>query len=61
MWTNFKAIIESVTVLFLFYVLVLGPRSMWDLKSATKDQTHTPCIGRQSPSPWTTREVPSNH
>ena len=21
---------------------------MWDLSSLTKDQTHTPCIGRQS-------------
>lgn len=28
---NFKA------VLLLFYVSVFGPRSMWDLKSTTKD------------------------
>ena len=24
-----------------------------------RDRTRTPCIGRQSPSHWTTREVPS--
>ena len=29
---------------------------MWDLRSPTKDQTHTPCTGRSSP--WTIREVP---
>ena len=31
---------------------------MWDLNSPTRDQTHTPCIGRQSLNHWTTREVP---
>ena len=31
---------------------------MWDLSSPTKDQTHIPCIGRQSLNHWTTREVP---
>ena len=56
-----KPFFESVTVLLLFYVLVFGPRSMWDLKSTTKDRTHTPCVGRQSPNPWTTREILPNH
>ena len=27
--------------------------------SWTRDQTHVPCIGRQTPNPWTTREVPT--
>ena len=31
---------------------------MWDLTSLTRDQTCTPCIGRQSVNHWTTREVP---
>ena len=38
----FKVIIEFVTILLLFYVLVLWPRGMWDLSSPTRDQTCTP-------------------
>ena len=30
---------------------------MWDLSSLTRDGTLIPCIGRQSPKYWTTREV----
>ena len=30
-WTNFKAIIEFVALLFLFYVLAFWPRGIWDL------------------------------
>ena len=45
----------------VFYVLVFWPRDMWDLSSPTRDQTHTPCIGRQSLHHWTTREVPFHH
>ena len=41
-----KVFIEFVTALLLFYVMVLWPRGMWDLSSLTRDQTHTPCIGR---------------
>ena len=33
------------------------PRAMWDLSSPTRNRTHNPCIGRQSPNHWTTREV----
>ena len=58
MWTIFKVFIEFVTILLLFYVLVLWPRGMWDLSSLTRDWTRTPCIGRQSPNHWTAREVP---
>ena len=36
-----------------------GPQSTWDLSLPTRDQTHTPCIGRQSLNHWTTREVPT--
>ena len=33
------------------------PWNMWDLSSPTRDRTHIPCVGRQTPNPWTTREV----
>ena len=29
------------------------------VESWTRDQTHVPCISRQTPNPWTTREVPT--
>ena len=56
--TIFKVFIEFVTILLLFYVLVFWRRGMWDPSSPTRDRIHTPCIGRRSPSHWTTREVP---
>ena len=46
MWTIFKVFIEFVTILHLFYVLVLWLQGMWDLSSLTRDQTCIPCIGR---------------
>ena len=55
----FSVFIEFVTILLLFYVLIFGPRGMWDLSSWTRDRTRTPCIGRQSLNHWTAREVPS--
>ena len=61
MWTIFlKVFIEFVTTLLLFYVLVFWPQGMWDLSSQTRDRTRTPCIGRQSPNLWTSREVPTS-
>ena len=57
MWTIFKACIEFVTILLLFYVLVFWPGGMSVLSSLTRDRTHIPCIGRQSLNHWTTREV----
>ena len=47
-WTPFKAFIECVTILFLFYVLNFWPHGMWDLSSQARDWTHTRCIGRWS-------------
>ena len=32
---------------------------MWDLISLTRDQTGTPCIGRQSFNNWIAKEVPT--
>ena len=60
MWTILKVFIEFVTILLLFYVLVVWLCSMWDLSSLTRDWTCTPCIGMQSPNHWTTREAPTN-
>ena len=60
MWTIFKVFTEFVTILVLFYVLVFwGPQAMWGLNSPTRDQTCTPCTGRQSLYHRTTREVPA--
>ena len=32
MWTIFKVFIEFVTILLLFYFLVLWPQGVWDLR-----------------------------
>ena len=61
MWTAFKVFIEFATVLLLFYVLVFWWQSMWNLRSLTRDQTYTPCIGRQSLNHWTIKEVPPKY
>ena len=58
MWAILKIFIELVTVLLLFYVLVFWPWVMWNLISPTRDQIHTPCIGRRSLNHWTSKEVP---
>ena len=57
MWTILKILIEFVTILLLFYILVFWLPGIWDLHSLTRDGTHVPCIGRRSLSHWTTREV----
>ena len=55
MWTIFKAFIDFVATLLLFYVLVFRPQGMWDLSSPTRDWTHAPCIKRWSLNHWTAR------
>ena len=50
--------IELVTVWFLFYVLVFRPRGTWDLRSPTRDQTFTTCVGKQSLNHQTTGKFP---
>ena len=57
MWTIFKVFVEFVTILLLFYGLVLWPRGMWDFSSPVRYWTRTPCIERQSLNHRTTREV----
>ena len=34
---------------------------MGDLSSSTRDQTYSPCVGRQSLNHWTTKEVPPKY
>ena len=58
MWTILKICIEVVMMSLLFYVLGFWPWGTWDLSSPSRDWTHTPCLGRQSPNHWTTWEVP---
>ena len=58
MWVIFKVLTECVTISLLLYVLVFWPQDMWDLSSSTRDQTCTPCFGRQSLNHYTSREVP---
>ena len=42
------------------YLQLVGLVVPWHVESSwTRDQTHVPCIGRQTPNPWTTREVPT--
>ena len=59
MWTIFKVFIEFVTVLLLFFPLDFWPRGIWGPSSPTRDQTHTPRIGRRSLNHWAAREVPN--
>ena len=33
---------------------------MWNLRSPVRDQTHTPCTGKQILNHWTTKEVPQD-
>ena len=40
----------------MLHALVFWPRGMWHLGSLSRDQSHTPCIGRQSL--WISREIP---
>ena len=37
MWTIFKVFTECVTILFLFYGLVVYLRHMWDFNSKIQD------------------------
>ena len=57
MWTIFKVFIELVPVLFLLFMFWLATRYV-HLSSLTRDQTHTPCIGRQNLNHQTTGEAP---
>ena len=54
-----KVFVDFVTILLLFYGLVLWPRGIWDPSSLTRDQTRSPCNGRQSLNHWATRKIPN--
>ena len=59
MQTIFKVFIEFVTVLLLLLMFwFFTVRHVWDLSSPTRDQTQTPCIGRQSFNHCSARKVP---
>ena len=50
-----ELVLNNFSFSFLFFSAV--PCVLWGICSPTKDWTHTPCIGRQSLSHWSTREV----
>ena len=43
--------------LCIFYILA-ALHGIWERSPPTRDQSHAPCIGRQSLNHWTSREVP---
>ena len=43
------------------YLSLAAPHSMQDLNSLTRDQTHAPDSGSQTPNHWTTREFPIDY
>ena len=53
-WTIFKAL-HLLQRCFCFLLWPVGP---WDLSSLAREQTRTPCVGRQSLNPRMSREVP---
>ena len=53
----FKVFIEFVTTLLLLPVLMFWPQGMWGLSSLTKAGIPISCVGRQSLTHWTDREV----
>ena len=57
MWTNFKVLVEFVTVLRCLMFCFFRLQGIWDLSSLTRDRT---CIGRRSVNYWTTREINLN-
>ena len=61
MWIIFKVFTEFVTILLPFCVWFFGPGHMWDLRPPTRDQTHTPGVGRQSLNHWATGKSPRVH
>ena len=58
MWTILKVLIELVTILLQFYVLLFWLQGMWDIIFPTKNCNNTPCTGGKSCNHWTSREVP---
>ena len=52
-----KVFIEFVTILLLWHVLVFWLWGMWDLRSPTRDRTHTLWIERWRLHHWTAREA----
>ena len=53
---SFNLICYNIASIFLN--VSFWPWGMWDLTSATRDQTCTPCIGRRTLLYWIAREVP---
>ena len=53
-------LLNSLQYRFCCLCLVLWLWSMWNLSSSTRNQTRTPCTGRQCLNHWAARKVPSS-
>ena len=53
-----KSLLNLLQYCFCFIFWFFGPWDMWDLRSPSKDWTHSLCLERRSLSHCTTREVP---
>ena len=42
-----------------YHIWAWLPCGIWGLSSLIRDQTQSPCIGKQTLKPWNTREVPN--
>ena len=52
-----KLLLYFITILLLLFMFCFWLRGTWVLNSLTRDQSPTPCFGRQSLNHWITREV----
>ena len=60
LWIVFlKSSLNFLQYCFCFMFWFFGHKVYGNLSSPTRNQTHTPRIGRQSLNYWTTREVPA--
>ena len=58
MWTFLKCLLNLLQYCFYFMFWFFGHEACGILSPQTRDQTHTPCIGRWSLNHRTAREVP---
>ena len=57
MWAIFLKVFIKCYNIASVLCFGFGLQGIWNLSSLTRNGTHTPCIGRQSLSQWTAREV----
>ena len=53
-----KSLLNLLPSCFCFMCWDFWPQGIWDLSSLTRDQAHTPCLGRWSLNHWAVSRVP---